>query len=106
MSETEFFGDAIERLEWDERKDEETPFKRLRQVTRRTALTGGAAGIAALALVACGSSSSSSSSAASGGSGAASIFGSSQSYKFTIVNHVTTNVFFTPTQNGAADACK
>ncbi len=23
-----------------------------------------------------------------------------------MVNHVTTNVFFTPTQNGAADACK
>ncbi len=30
----------------------------------------------------------------------------SASYKFTFVNHVTTNPFFTPTQNGAADACK
>jgi simple sugar transport system substrate-binding protein len=58
--------------------------------------------------LACGSSSKSSStaSAASGGSSAASIFGSSQAYKFTFVNHVTTNPFFTPTQNGAADACK
>src|SRR5438067_1008713 len=106
MSETEFFGDAIERLEWDERKEEDSPFKRWRHLTRRTALTGGAAGIAAMVLEACGSSSSSSSSASSGGGAAAGIFGSSQSYKFTFVNHVTTNVFFTPTQNGAADACK
>jgi simple sugar transport system substrate-binding protein len=106
MSETEFFGDAIERLEWDERKLEDNPHKRWRQLTRRTALTGGAAGIAAMVLEACGSSSSSTSASASGGSGAAGIFGSSQSYKFTFVNHVTTNPFFTPTQSGAADACK
>jgi simple sugar transport system substrate-binding protein len=98
-------GDAVERLEWDERKEDDTPYKRLRQFTRRTALTGGAAGVAALALEACGSSSSSSS-AAGGSANAASIFGSSQSYKFTFVNHVTTNTFFTPTQSGAADACK
>ena len=106
MSDTEFFGDAIERLEWDERKEDDAPYKRWRQFTRRTALTGGAAGIAAMVLEACGSSSSSSSSAASGGSAASGIFGSSQSYKFTFVNHVTTNVFFTPTQSGASDACK
>jgi simple sugar transport system substrate-binding protein len=101
-------GDAVERLEWDERKEEDTPHKRWRQITRRTALTGGAAGIAAMVLEACGGSNKSTSSAsASGGGGAASgIFGSSQSYKFTFVNHVTTNPFFTPTQNGAADACK
>ena len=112
--------DAIERLEWDERKEEETPFRKMRQLTRRTALTGGAAGIGALILQACGGSSSSSSSgsssggatstgtasAATGGSAAAGIFGVSKSYKFTLVNHVTTNPFFTPTQNGAADACK
>jgi simple sugar transport system substrate-binding protein len=112
MSDSEFFGDAIERLEWDERKEEESPYKRLRQFSRRTALTGGAAGIAAMVLEACGSSSSSSSGTSSasastgGGSAASGIFGSSQSYKFTFVNHVTTNPFFTPTQNGAADACK
>jgi simple sugar transport system substrate-binding protein len=41
-------------------------------------------------------------SAASGGS----VFGSSKSYKFVFVNHVTTNPFFVPTQYGAADACK
>ncbi|HEV3127917.1 MAG TPA: sugar ABC transporter substrate-binding protein [Solirubrobacteraceae bacterium] len=103
MSE-EYLGDAIERLEWDERKQDETPYKRWRQFTRRTALTGGAAGIAALALEACGGSSSNS--AAAGGSAASGIFGSNQSLKFTFVNHVTTNTFFTPTQNGAADACK
>ena len=108
MADEDSIYDAVERLEWDERKEDETPYKKWRQVTRRTALTGGAAGIAALALEACGggSSSSSTSSAASGGSAAASIFGSSASYKFTFVNHVTTNTFFTPTQNGAADACK
>jgi simple sugar transport system substrate-binding protein len=75
-------------------------------LTRRTALTGGAAGIAALALEACGSSSGAGSASASGGSAAAGIFGSNQAYKFTMVNHVTTNTFFTPTQSGASDACK
>jgi simple sugar transport system substrate-binding protein len=114
MSKEDVVYDAVERLEWDERKEEETPFKRFRQVTRRTALTGGAAGIAALMIEACGSSSKSSSSssgtstaaAATGGSGASGIFGYSKGLKFTMVNHVTTNVFFTPTQSGAADACK
>jgi simple sugar transport system substrate-binding protein len=107
MGELDTVGDAVERLEWDERKEEDTPFKRWRQVTRRTALTGGAAGIAALAIEACGGGGKSTSSASAAGSGAASgIFGSSKSYHFVLVNHVTTNVFFTPTQNGAADACK
>ncbi len=114
MSQDDMLGDAVERLEWDERKLDETPVKKWRQLTRRTALTGAAAGIAAAALEACGSSKSSSSvtgvssstAATSSGSSAASIFGVNQSYKFTLVNHVTTNPFFTPTQNGAADACK
>ncbi len=56
MSEHDILGDAVERLEWDERKEEDTPVKKWHQVTRRSALTGGAAGIAALALEACGSS--------------------------------------------------
>ena len=34
------------------------------------------------------------------------MFGSTPNYKFVIVNHVTTNPFFMPTQYGAADACK
>ncbi len=109
MSKEDVVYDAVERLEWDERKLDDTPVSRLRQFTRRTALTGGAAGIAAMLIEGCGGSSSSSSStasAASSGSAAASIFGTSKSYKFTLVNHVTTNPFFAPTQTGAADACK
>jgi simple sugar transport system substrate-binding protein len=118
MSKEDVVYDAVERLEWDERKEEDTPHKRLMQVTRRTALTGGIAGLAAVMIEACGGSSSSSSSssgsssgtstaaAAGGGSAASSIFGFSKPLKFTLVNHVTTNPFFTPTQNGAADACK
>jgi simple sugar transport system substrate-binding protein len=113
MSKEDFIHDAVERLEWDEDKDArkytdgKSPQTKWHQVTRRTALTGGAAGMAAVLLEACGSSSSSSStaSAASGG-GASSIFGVSGGYHFVMVNHVTTNVFFTPTQSGAADACK
>ena len=109
MADPDIVFDAVERLEWDERKEDDNPVKKWRQVTRRTALTGGAAGMAALILEACGGSSSSSSTASAaggGGSAAASIFGDNQKYKFTFVNHVTTNPFFTPTQNGAADACK
>jgi simple sugar transport system substrate-binding protein len=109
MADPDIVYDAVERLEWDERKEDDNPIKKWRQVTRRTALTGGAAGMAALILEACGGSSSSSSTASAaggGGSAAASIFGDNQKYKFTFVNHVTTNPFFTPTQNGAADACK
>ncbi len=34
------------------------------------------------------------------------MFGPQPSYKFTLVNHVTTNPFFVPTKYGAADACK
>src|ERR1700733_5133593 len=102
----DILGDAIERLEWDERKEEDTPAKKWHQVTRRTALSGGAAGIAALILEACGSSKKTSSAAAASSSGASSIFGTTASYHFVMVNHVTTNVFFTPTQSGAADACK
>jgi simple sugar transport system substrate-binding protein len=100
-------GDAVERLEWDERKLEDSPYKRFKQMTRRTALTGGAAAIAATVLEACGGSKSTSSSAAStpastGGSG---VFGSSKAYKFVMVNHVTTNSFFTATIYGCQDAC-
>src|SRR5664279_4638377 len=116
---TDIVHDAIERLEWDEGREArklahgEDPKTKWHQVTRRTALTGGAAGIAAMMIEACGGSSSSSSSgtttasaSSGGGSAAAGIFGSSKPYKFTLVNHVTTNPFFTPTQSGAADACK
>ena len=106
MGELDTLGDAVERLEWDERKEDESPHKSWRQFTRRSALTGGAAGIAALALEACGGGSSSNSASGASSSSASSVFGTGKSYKFTFVNHVTTNTFFTPTQNGAADACK
>ena len=102
-SDFDVVDDAIERLEWDESKQEPTRESRLRAFTRRAALTGGAAGIAAVALEACGGGGSTTS-AASGG-GAAAIFKPDKSYKFTFVNHVTTNPFFVPTKYGAADAC-
>ncbi|HWX97929.1 MAG TPA: sugar ABC transporter substrate-binding protein [Solirubrobacteraceae bacterium] len=71
-----------------------------RAFLRRTALTGVAAGSVGTILNACGSSASSS------GGGSESVFGKHKNYKFVFVNHVTTNPFFTPTQYGAADACK
>src|SRR6266700_1532235 len=103
MSEKDLVEDAVERLDWEDEKQGTTRASMLRAFTRRTALTGGAAGATALLLEACGSS------ASSGGStsgNAASIFKPSKSYKFTFVNHVTTNPFFVTTKYGAADACK
>jgi simple sugar transport system substrate-binding protein len=106
VSQEDILGDALERLEWGERKEEDTPSKNWRQLTRRTALTGAAAGIAAAALEACGSSKTSGTGTAaattSGGSGP---FGSSGGHKFVMVNHVTTNSFFTATIYGCQDAC-
>ena len=55
--------DVVERLEWDENKDEhkyahgESKETKWHQVTRRAALTGGAAGVVGMMLQACGSSS-------------------------------------------------
>jgi simple sugar transport system substrate-binding protein len=99
-------GDAVERLEWDERKLPDSPYKRFKQLTRRTALTGGAAAIAAVVLEACGGSSSSSSSAATtSASSGGGTFGNSRANKFVMVNHVTTNSFFTATIYGCQDAC-
>jgi simple sugar transport system substrate-binding protein len=94
MSEHDVVGDAIERLEWKDSKQESTPQSRAHAFSRRAALTGGAAGLAAMALNA--------SSAGAAGSGP---FGSHKKYHFVFVNHVTTNVFFVPTQYGIADAC-
>ena len=105
MSDQDVFGDAIERLEWGERGQDDSPTKRSRQFTRRTALTGLAAGAAALGVESMGPIGMLGTAMAAGG-GASSIFGYNKKLKFTLVNHVTTNVFFTPTMNGAADACK
>jgi simple sugar transport system substrate-binding protein len=105
VSQDDILGDAIERLEWNERKQEETPGKKLRQMTRRTALTGAAAGIAAAALEACGSSNKPTTSAAATTPSGGGPYGSSGGHKFVMVNHVTTNSFFTATIYGCQDAC-
>ena len=99
MSDTDQAHEAVERLEYADRDDEGRPGFDRRAFLRRTALTGVAAGSVSSLLAACGSSASSSSAASS-------IFGTSTSYKFTFVNHVTTNPFFVPTQYGIQDACK
>jgi simple sugar transport system substrate-binding protein len=109
MSQLDRVHDAIERLEWAEAKQDETPAGRWRAVTRRTALTGGAAGIAAAMLGACGGSKSNGKATATaeaqeGGSGVFAQEG--KKLKFVLVNHVTTNPFFVPTKYGAEDACK
>ena len=43
MSDNDAVHEVIERLEWSESEQEPTPEKRWRGLTRRTALTGGAA---------------------------------------------------------------
>ena len=102
MSDLDPVHDAVERLEWTERKDDETPASRWRSFTRRTALTGTAAGTAALLLQACGGGDDNE----AGAAGSESVFGAQKKFKFVFVNHVTTNEFFVPTKYGAEDACK
>ncbi len=105
MSESDLVHEAVERLEYADRRagsvTERLPGFDRRAFLRRTALTGAAVGSVSALLEACGSSASSSS-----GGNSASIFGSHPEYKFVAVNHVTTNSFFVPTQYGIADACK
>jgi simple sugar transport system substrate-binding protein len=99
MSDTDRVEDVLERFEHADRaREPERPGFDRRAFLRRSALTGVAAGSVSSLLAACGSSASSS-------SGSASVFGSHSKYKFTVVNHVTTNTFFVPTQYGIADAC-
>ncbi len=106
MSPEDVTGDAVERLEWDERKLPDSPYKRFKQMTRRTALTGGAAAISATVIEACGGSKSTTSNAATtNASTGGGTFGNSKSNKFVMVNHVTTNSFFTATIYGCQDAC-
>jgi simple sugar transport system substrate-binding protein len=108
VSDHDVVHEAVERLEWSERADDPTPLSRWRNMTRRTALTGGAVGLTAFLLEACGGGSDKSSSSAASDSGtpASGIFGEDSKFKFTFVNHVTTNPFFVPTKYGADDACK
>src|SRR3954468_13786110 len=108
VSELDPVNEAIERLEWEDSREESTPHSRLRAFSRRTALTGGAAGLAATLLAACGGGSDSkTTTTAAAGTPASGVFGaSSKKLKFVFVNHVTTNPFFVPTKYGAEDACK
>ena len=99
MSETDLVHEAVERLDQDDRSLLDRMTFDRRAFVRRAALTGVAAGSVSTLLSACGSSASSS-------SGSSSIFGSHPEYKFVVVNHVTTNSFFVPTQYGIQDATK
>jgi simple sugar transport system substrate-binding protein len=101
MSHEDSAREAIERLEWADGPTDDAPDRKWMQSTRRTALAGGAAGLTALLLNACGGGSNGSSAAAS----STNVFGSQKKLRFTVINHVTTNPFFVPTKNGAADAC-
>jgi simple sugar transport system substrate-binding protein len=104
VSEQDVMGDAIERLEWAERDEEPSPQKSWHQVTRRAALTGGAAGLAAYVMAACDLGGDDDSTAQSG-SNSSGVFGDQKKMRFAFVNHVTTNPFFVPTRYGADDAC-
>jgi simple sugar transport system substrate-binding protein len=96
MSAEDNADEVIERLEW---ADGPRDSRRLRS-TRRTALTGGAAGLTAFLIGACGGGGSGTASADAGN-----VFGKQKKFRFTVINHVTTNPFFVPTKFGAADAC-
>ena len=76
--------------------------------TRRKLLTGtglvSATAAASALLAACASTSSSGSTSTSPASSAAGNFPTTPPWKFTFVNHVTTNPFFVPTQYGLQDA--
>src|ERR1700751_974319 len=100
MSDSDHSLDAVERLEYLDRRQADRPGFDRRAFLRRTALTGVAAGSVGSILSACGSS------ASSGGNTSNEVFGSHKKYKFVFVNHVTTNPFFTPTQYGAAEPSK
>jgi len=109
MPEPDAIGDALERLEWNDKQATDGPSSAAR-VTRRTALTGGAAGLAAVLLEACGSAGGGGTTAAGATtattSPVSSIFGVGGGYRFAFINHATHNTFFTPTINGIQDACQ
>jgi simple sugar transport system substrate-binding protein len=105
MSDLDPVHEALERLEWSDGKQDATPHSRLRGITRRAALTGGAAAVVSTAIAACGGDGNKPASSNAQGS-ASGTFGSSKKYRFVFVNHVTTNPFFVATKYGAEDACK
>jgi simple sugar transport system substrate-binding protein len=99
MTDTDQMLTAAEHPEHLDREDLARPGFDRRAFLRRTAVTGAAIGGVSSLLGACGSS-------ASSQSASTEVFGSHPKYKFVVVNHVTTNPFFVPTQYGLADACK
>src|SRR5215207_330707 len=107
MSELDPVNDALERLEWQEAREDAPERHPLAAMTRRAALTGGAAAMVSTAIAACGGDGNKpASSKAQSGTSASGIFKSEGEQKFVLVNHVTTNPFFVPTRYGAEDACK
>jgi simple sugar transport system substrate-binding protein len=107
MSELDPVNDALERLEWQEAREDAPERHPLAAISRRAALTGGAAALVSTAIAACGGDGNKpASSKAQSGTSASGIFKSEGSAKFVLVNHVTTNPFFVPTRYGAEDACK
>ena len=107
MSELDPVNDALERLEWQDAREDAPERHPLAAFSRRTALTGGAAGLVSTMIAACGGDGNKpASSKAQSGSPASGIFKSSGELEFVLVNHVTTNPFFVPTRYGAEDACK
>src|SRR5262245_6676664 len=106
MSQLDPVHEAIERLEWLD-APEDSPRGRRLALTRRAALTGGAAGLVSTMIAACGGDGGKpATSKAQSGTPASGVFGEQGSMKFAFVNHVTTNPFFVPTKYGAEDACK
>ncbi|MGH2861285.1 MAG: substrate-binding domain-containing protein, partial [Solirubrobacteraceae bacterium] len=97
--------DVAERLEYAERGREDTPAKHWRQITRRSALTGGAAAVAAIAIDACGGGGKTPARAGTSSGKGASGMGEHPKYHFVMDCHVTTNSFFTATIYGIQDAC-
>jgi simple sugar transport system substrate-binding protein len=76
-----------------------------RRFLRNAAVVGAGIPMMGLVMEACGSAKPGSAVASpSSKSNGSNPFGN-PSYHFVLVNHVTTNTFFTPTQNGAHDAC-
>jgi simple sugar transport system substrate-binding protein len=107
MAHDDLLGDAIERLEWAERRAAEPASKRA-SMTRRSVLAGGASGLAAAMLAACGGSSGATTTGATspGANSATAVFGTAEPFKFAVVCHATRSAVYLPTQNGAADACR
>ena len=108
MSELDPVNDALERLEWQDAREDAPERHPLAAITRRAALTGGAAALVSTAIAACGGERQQArvEQGATSGTSASGIFKTSGSPKFVLVNHVTTNPFFVPTRYGAEDACK